>query len=88
MLMERAAAPKAEECYGRIIRDGVHKTLAQWKCVIEELVRAIKQYRQSQDHQSVHALNKALERAEEQLTPDQSNANVLDDLSQERQRNV
>src|SRR5208283_1539230 len=41
MLMERAAAPKAEECYGRIIRDGVHKTLAQWKCVIEELVRAI-----------------------------------------------
>jgi len=40
------------------------------KTVIEELVRASKQYRQSQDHQSVHALNKALERLEEQLTPD------------------
>jgi hypothetical protein len=55
---------------GRIIRDGVRKTLAQRKSVIEELVRAIKQYRQSQDHQAVHALNKALELAEEQLTPD------------------
>jgi hypothetical protein len=54
---------------GRIVRDGVRKTLAQRKSVIEELVKAIKQYRQSQDHQSIHALNKALERAEEQLTP-------------------
>ena len=55
---------------GRIVRDGVRKTLVQRKSVIEELVKAIKQYRQSQDHQSIHALNKALERAEEQLTPD------------------
>ena len=44
--------------------DGVRKTLAQRKSVIEELVKAIKQYKQSQDHQSIHALNKALERAE------------------------
>jgi bacterioferritin (cytochrome b1) len=49
---------------GRIVRDGVRKTLAQRKSVIEELVKAIKQYRQSQDHQSIHALNKTLERAE------------------------
>ena len=40
------------------------------QAAIEDLAYVIKQFRQSQDHQSVHALNKALERAEEQLTPD------------------
>jgi hypothetical protein len=34
---------------------------------MEDLVKAVKQYRQSQDHQSVHALNEALERAEQVL---------------------
>jgi hypothetical protein len=49
---------------------GIRKILALRKSIIEELVRVIEQYRQSQNHQSVHALNKALEQAEEQLTPD------------------
>lgn len=52
---------------GRIVRDGVCKTLAQRKSVVEGLVKAVKQYKQSQDRQSIHALNKALERAEEVL---------------------
>jgi len=61
------AALKYISIEGGIARDGVRKTLAQRKSVIEELVRAIKQHRQSQGHQSIHALNKALERAGEVL---------------------
>jgi len=50
---------------GRLVRDGIRKALAQRRSVIEDLVKAIGEYRKSGgDHQTVHALNKALERAE------------------------
>ncbi len=52
---------------GRIVRDGVRKALAKRQSVIEDLVKAVGQYRKSQDHASIHDLNKALERAEELL---------------------
>jgi hypothetical protein len=50
---------------GRLVRDEVRKALANRRRVIEDLVKAISEYRKSGgDHQAVHALNKALERAE------------------------
>jgi hypothetical protein len=50
---------------GRLVRDGVRKALANRRSVIEGLVKAIGEYRKSGgDHQAVHALNEALERAE------------------------
>lgn len=50
---------------GRLVRDGVRKALANRRTVIENLIKAIGEYRKSDgDHQAVHALNKALERAE------------------------
>jgi hypothetical protein len=51
---------------GRIVRDdGVRKALANRRTAIEDLTKAIGEYRKSGgDHQAVHALNKALERAE------------------------
>jgi hypothetical protein len=50
---------------GRLVRNGVRKALANRRTVIEDLVKAIGEYRKSSgDHQAVHALNKALERAE------------------------
>jgi hypothetical protein len=50
---------------GRLVRDGVRKALAHRRKVIENLVKAIGEYRKSGgDHQAIHALNKALERAE------------------------
>ena len=42
---------------GRIVRDPFRKALVQRQSVIDDLVKAIKLFRQSQDHQSVHALN-------------------------------
>ncbi len=50
---------------GRIVRDGVRKALANRRTAIEDLIKAIGGYRKSgDDHQAVHALNKARERAE------------------------
>jgi hypothetical protein len=50
---------------GRLLRDGVRKALANRRTVIEDLIKAIGEYRKSGGgHQSVHALNNALERAE------------------------
>ena len=50
---------------GRLVRDGVRKALTNRRAVIEDLVKAIGEYRRSGgDHQAVHTLNKALERAE------------------------
>jgi hypothetical protein len=50
---------------GRLVRDGFRKALANRRKVIEDLVKAIGKYRKSGgDHQAIHALNKALERAE------------------------
>jgi hypothetical protein len=49
---------------GRLVRDGIRKALISRQTVLKDLVKAIQQYRQSADHQAVHALNKALERAE------------------------
>jgi hypothetical protein len=49
---------------GRLVPDGVRKALANRRTVIENLIKAIGEYRKSDgDHQAVHALNKALERA-------------------------
>jgi hypothetical protein len=50
---------------GRLVRDGVRKVLANQRTIIAELIKAIGEYRKSGgDHQAVHALNKAIERAE------------------------
>jgi len=49
---------------GRVVLDGVRKALINRQTVLKDLVKAIQLYRQSPDHQAVHALNKALERAE------------------------
>jgi hypothetical protein len=50
---------------GRLVRDGVRKALTNRRTVIENLSKAIGEYRESGgDHASVHALNKALERSE------------------------
>ncbi len=53
---------------GRIVKDGVRKVLAKRQSAIKDLVDAIKEFRKSPDHRSIHALNKALERAEELLS--------------------
>ncbi len=49
---------------GRLVRDGIRKALISRQTALKDLMKAIQQYRQSADHQAVHALNKALERAE------------------------
>ena len=65
IVREPLAAVKNIGVEGRLVRDGVRKALAQRRSVIEDLVKAIGEYRKSGgDHQTVHALNKALERAE------------------------
>ena len=59
-----APAAKNIALEGRLVRDGMRKALISRQTALNDLVKAIQQYRQSADHQAVHALNKALERAE------------------------
>lgn len=67
-------AGKTIDLEGRIVKDGVKKTLKERQLALDELIKAIGEIRKFTDQsltlrggdyaQAVHALNKALERAE------------------------
>ena len=71
------AARKTIDLEGRVVKDGVHKSLQVRQSIIEELVHAIHEYRKASEQpltlrgseygQAVHELNKAIDRAEGML---------------------
>jgi hypothetical protein len=68
------AARKTIDLEGRVIKEGVRKSLKARQSVIEELIHAIHAYRKASEQpltlrgseyaQAFHALNKAIDRAE------------------------
>ena len=67
-------ARKTIDLEGRIVKDGVRKTLKEWRLALEELVNAIREFRKFTDQpltlrggdyaHAVQELNKAIDRAE------------------------